>query len=130
MTKNPKAGRWRPWLALPVLTGMLTVWLGPMPIPQARAVSDLDKGRALYRGHCAACHGFDGNGNGPKAAGLTPAPTNFRNATVMGSLSDNALQQAILAGKPGTAMKGYGTILKPQDVAALVKYLRSLSASP
>jgi high-affinity iron transporter len=87
------------------------------------------KGMALYRGHCAACHGIDGDGNGPKASGMTPPPTNFRNATVMQGLQDSQLERAILAGKPGTVMKGYGTILNPQDVAALVKYLRSLAAT-
>jgi mono/diheme cytochrome c family protein len=88
-----------------------------------------NKGMALYRGHCAACHGIDGGGNGPKAAGMTPPPTNFRNATVMHGLQDSQLERAILAGKPGTAMKGYGTIFNGQDVAALVKYLRSLPST-
>lgn len=89
-----------------------------------------NKGMALYRGHCAACHGIDGGGNGPKASGMTPPPTNFRNAAVMQGLQDSQLERAILAGKPGTAMKGYGTIFNGQDVAAIVKYLRSLAATP
>ncbi len=91
--------------------------------------SDLERGKALYRGHCAACHGLDGSGNGPKASTMTPPPTNFRNPAVMSALTNNDLEQAILAGKAGTAMKGYGTIFKSRDVANLVLYLRSL-ASP
>jgi high-affinity iron transporter len=89
-----------------------------------------NKGVALYRGHCAVCHGMDGAGNGPKAAGLNPAPTNFKNAALMHSLPDSRLELAILAGKPGTAMKGYGTVMSPQDVTAVIKYLRSLSVLP
>lgn len=89
-----------------------------------------NKGMALYRGHCAACHGIDGGGNGPKATGLSPAPTNFRNAAVMHGLQDSQLERAILAGKPGTAMKGYGAVMNAQDVAAVIKYLRSLTAAP
>lgn len=88
-----------------------------------------DKGIALYRGHCAACHGMDGGGSGPKAAGMSPAPTNFRNATAMRAMPDSQLERAILAGKPGTAMKGYGTVMNAQDVATVIKYLRSLSAA-
>lgn len=89
-----------------------------------------NKGMALYRGHCAACHGIDGGGNGPKAAGMNSPPTNFRNVTLMRAMPDSQLERAILAGKPGTAMKGYGTVMNAQDVAALIKYLRSLSAVP
>lgn len=88
-----------------------------------------NKGMALYRGHCAACHGIDGGGNGPNASGMTPPPTNFRNATLMHGLPDSTLERAIFAGKSGTAMKGYGTIFNGQDVAAIVKYLRSLAAT-
>ena len=89
-----------------------------------------NKGMALYRGHCAACHGIDGGGNGPKASGMIPPPTNFRNATAMAARANSDFERAILAGKPGTAMKGYGTVMNAQDVAALIKYLRSLSVSP
>jgi cytochrome c oxidase cbb3-type subunit 2 len=89
-----------------------------------------NKGMALYRGHCAACHGIDGGGNGPKATGLTPPPTNFRSRMIMNAMPDSQLERTILAGKPGTAMKGYGTIFSGQDVAALVKYLRSLATIP
>ena len=110
------------------------VWLAGLilaiQVSPAQSAGELERGKALYRGHCAACHGFDGGGNGPRAAGLTPPPTNFRNATVMRALSGSQLERAILAGKAGTAMKGYGTIFNPQDVASLVQYLRSLSASP
>ena len=89
-----------------------------------------NKGMALYRGHCAACHGIDGGGNGPKASGMNPAPTNLRNRALMNAMQDSQLERAILAGKPGTAMKGYGTIFNGQDVAAIVKYLRSLATTP
>ncbi len=95
-------------------------------VAQQGSAAEPTKGMALYRGHCAACHGIDGAGNGPKAAGLTPAPTNFTNAAVMHTLPDSQLERAILVGKPGTAMKGYGTVLSPQEVAAVIKYVRSL----
>ena len=109
------------------------VWLAGLivaiPVSPAQSAGELERGKALYRGHCATCHGFDGAGNGPKAAGLPKPPTNFRDPTVMSAISDNRLEQAILAGKPGSGMRGYGTIFNARDVAALVKYLRSLSVS-
>lgn len=119
----------RRWVsfAVPLLLAGVSAMTLVLP---AQGTSEVERGRAVYRGHCAACHGFDGNGNGPRAAGLNPPPTNFRSATVMRALSNSQLERAILAGKAGTIMKGYGTIFNAQDVAALVQYLRSLSASP
>ncbi len=95
----------------------------------AQSPGPLENGKALYEGHCASCHGMIGGGDGLEASGLTPPPTNFRSAA-MGSVPDNDLEQAILAGKPDTAMRGYGTILTSQDVSEIIAYLRSLSVSP
>lgn len=118
-------------LLLKVILTAVTV-VGTYTLSLATSTEEKNKvsiGQNIYRGHCAACHGFNGDGKGPKAAGLTPAPTNFQDGTRMSTLTDNDLEQAILAGKPGTAMHGYGTIFHHQDVEALIAYLRSLSAS-
>lgn len=87
----------------------------------------VEKGKALYDGHCASCHGANGNGQGPQAPGMNPAPTNFTNVAVMNARSDSDLQMPILQGKYGTAMPGYGTVLSPDDVASLVVFLRTLA---
>ena len=109
---------------------LLAIGATVMMLASHSVAEEPSKGMALYRGHCAVCHGIDGGGNGPKAPGMNPPPTNFRNATLMRAMPDSQLERAILAGKPGTAMKGYGTVMNPQDVAALIKHLRSLSVSP
>lgn len=96
---------------------------------RAQSTGPLENGKALYEGHCASCHGMTGGGDGLEAAGLTPPPTNFRSAA-MANVPDNDFEQAILAGTPDTAMRGYGTIFTSQEVADLIVYLRSLSASP
>jgi mono/diheme cytochrome c family protein len=106
--------------------GLLVVGL-PFLVSQAQPVTAIDQGKAIYMGHCAGCHGFDGDGNGPAAIGMMPAPTNFKTATVA-TLSDNTIQQAVLVGK-GTAMRGYSTILTADDLNALVMYLRTLAAA-
>lgn len=41
------------------------------------AAQDPDAGEALYRTHCAACHGIDAEGNGPMAGVLTIKPTDL-----------------------------------------------------
>ena len=41
------------------------------------AATDTSVGRELYVENCAGCHGLDGRGNGPRAAGLTWPPTDL-----------------------------------------------------
>ena len=114
-------------VAVGVAVGLMAVGI-PLSAPHAQQLSPLDEGKAIYMGHCAGCHGFDGGGNGPAATGMTPAPTNFKTATVA-TLSDNSIQQAVLVGK-GPVMRGYSTILTASEVNALVLYLRSLATAP
>lgn len=114
-------------IAVGFAVGLMAVGI-PLFVSQAQQFSPLDQGKAIYMGHCAGCHGFDGGGNGPFAAGMTPVPTNFKTATVA-TLSDNTIQQAVLVGK-GPVMRGYSTILTANDINALVLYLRSLATVP
>lgn len=114
-------------VAVGFAVGLMAVGI-PLSAPHAQQLSPLDQGKAMYMSHCAGCHGFDGDGNGPFAAGMTPAPTNFKTASVA-TLSDNTIQQAVLVGK-GPVMRGYATILTASEVNALVLYLRSLATVP
>ncbi len=114
-------------VAIGFAVGLMTVGI-PLSALHAQQLSPLDQGKAIYMGHCAGCHGFDGDGNGPFVAGMTPAPSNFKTATEA-TLSDNTIQQAVLVGK-GPVMRGYSTILTTSEVNALVLYLRSLATAP
>lgn len=102
----------------------------PIGLSVAQIAPSVDRGRSLYQAYCASCHGLDGDGAGPAATGLTPPPTNFKNAATNNALTNNAIEQAILVGKAGTAMQGYGTVLQSYDVASLEMYLRSLATAP
>lgn len=114
-------------VAVACAVGLMTVCI-PLAASQAQPLSPVEQGKVVYRGNCAGCHGFDGGGNGPFAAGMSPAPTNFKTATVA-TLSDNTIQQAVLVGK-GPVMRGYATILTASDLNALVLYLRTLATTP
>lgn len=115
----------RIFVTLSLVVGVLG---GGMPALYAQPVSPIEQGKSIYLGHCAGCHGMEGGGDGPAAAGMTPPPTNFKTATPA-TLSDNTIQQAVLVGK-GTVMRGYATILTANDINALVLYLRSLETAP
>ncbi|SRR5579884_1032257 len=105
---------------------LVTVIL-PSLLVYAQMPGSPQRGKLYYEGHCASCHGLGGDGNGPAGSGLNPRPTNFKNAAVMSGLTDNDLERAILIGKANTAMRGYSTVLQPQDVRDLIAYLRSIS---
>ncbi len=58
----------------------------------------IDRGRTVYQGKCAACHGVSGQGDGPQAAGLPRRPANFADARFMAALSSQDLFQAMTRG--------------------------------
>lgn len=109
-------------LLLSLLAGIL-----PPLLLYAQMPGSAERGKLYYEGHCASCHGLSGDGGGPEGSGLNPRPTNFKNAATMSALTDNDLERAILIGKENTAMRGYSTVLQPQDVQDLIAYIRTLS---
>jgi mono/diheme cytochrome c family protein len=75
----------------------------------------------LYKTKCAACHGPTGSGS---AVGTKLGAHDFHSADVQGQ-SDAALTGIIANGK--NKMPSYQKTLKPQEIAGLVAYIRSLA---
>lgn len=65
---------------------------------------DLGTATALYQTHCALCHGAEGRGDGPGAAGVEPAPTDFHDVGRARERSLFGLFNTITLGVEGTAM--------------------------
>jgi len=87
----------------------------------------------LYRRHCAHCHGISGDGLGPTAAILNPFPRDYRSGVFKfkstykpAEPTDDDLRRIIHDGIPGTAMPSFA-LLPPDEVAALVEYVKYLS---
>lgn len=118
-----------------------TGWLDPaeFPMEARREIPPLDpatvmvphpellkRGRALYDQTCAACHGADGKGDGPAAAGLPTKPRDFH---VAGGWKHNAhrdgLWKTLEEGLPGTSMQAYAYLNK-KDRMALVHHVQTL----
>lgn len=72
-----------------------------------RVTPDLEAGRALFSLHCAACHGVEGQGDGPAAKGLEPAPASFHDAARMASLTPYRVFNTTTFGIKGTPMPGF-----------------------
>jgi high-affinity iron transporter len=92
----------------------------PVPLAPTKA-PDLARGASLYTNNCASCHGLNGDGNGPDAAKLDPAPVAFRDAARARERSPFALYQVIGQGLDGTAMRSFSE-LPSQDRWALAFY--------
>lgn len=91
------------------------------------------QGKHVYERNCIVCHGVRGDGNGELAATLRPKPRSFREGmfkfrtTPLGKLpTDDDLRRTIRGGLSGTAM-GMFTQLSPEEVEAVVTYVKSFS---
>ncbi len=79
---------------------------------------------ALYAKTCASCHGAQGTPSAAMAHAMTGIP-DFRAAS-MASVADTVLRDAIVNGK-GRMMASYKTRLTPEQVEALVRYIKAFS---
>jgi mono/diheme cytochrome c family protein len=112
-------------------------------MPQQDEVS----GRALFMDNCAVCHGDAGRGDGPAAAGLTPAPTDLsllsrQNGGVYPLVSVMSQIDGYTRAGPDQTMPDFGELLDgplvgvdtgdgvitptPAPLFALAEYLRTL----
>ncbi len=87
------------------------------------------EGQLLYREHCAGCHGENGNGLGPAARHLFPAPRNFRDepmrmvSSVNRLATDEDLQNAIKQGLGGASMPAFADF-SPEQLKSIVAVVR------
>lgn len=81
-----------------------------------------DKSASTYRQKCAACHGPDGKAETPAAKSL--GVRSFA-GTEVAKTSDADLTAAIDKGKG--KMPSYGKSMKPEEIKAMVAYVRSLT---
>lgn len=93
-------------------------------VPTLPQTADAAAGQSLYADHCASCHGARGEGNGPGAAGLSPAPANLADHEYTAA----RVAQALWNGVSGTAMPAWRDHA-PADLASLVAVVRGLHAA-
>jgi putative copper resistance protein D len=85
-------------------------------------------GLSLYGEHCAVCHGTEGYGDGPAAAGLRPRPSDLT-AKHTADHTAGDLFWWLTHGKEGTAMPGLQDRLSEEERWDLINVVRILSAS-
>lgn len=109
----------RQQLTLKILQGMCALGLA---VVLCVPVNADDKSAALYKQKCATCHGADGKGNTP--AGKAMKVKSFADPEVA-KMSDGDLSAAIDKGKG--KMPAYGKSMTPDEIKAMVAYIRNLA---
>ena len=92
----------------------------------------LNRGRENYIIYCRACHGINGDGNGPAARGLRPAPRDFRLGMIKyASVSaeylppDSDFYRIIKNGLHGTAMLRWD--ISDERLHTIIQYIKTFS---
>jgi len=89
---------------------------------------------ALYREHCAGCHGEAGRGDGLQARVTLLKVPDWGDPARLAALNDEYLYTVIAKGSAAlggtSAMPGWDHVLKPEEIRALVAYVRALSKPP
>ncbi len=98
----------------------------------APAISAQDRAEAdaLFAKKCASCHGVNGDGAGPAAAGLNPKPRNYHDRAWQVATTDEEIEKAIVyggaaIGKSPNMAANPELQSKPGVVAALREKVRS-----
>jgi len=91
-----------------------------------RNVPDLKLGAMLYKQNCMSCHGASGDGLGPLAAGMEPAPINFLDKERYAQRTLYGLYNTITQGVSGTTMGSYHE-MSAEDRWALAFYVGQLA---
>lgn len=81
----------------------------------------------IFRRQCVPCHGAEGKGDGPAANALKPRPSNLTDPDLTGTLTDEAILEVLTNGRG--SMPSFGALLEPEELRALVGYIRELSGT-
>ena len=87
-------------------------------------------GATIFGAFCTGCHGLDGMGR--RSPGMAAFPS-VANPDFLSRVSDRFLERSIRLGRPGRRMPAWGQIaggLRPEEIQAVVQYLREESGIP
>lgn len=94
--------------------------------PVTPTEASLSRGAKLFRTNCAVCHGEQGRGDGPAAAGMKTEPANFHDQTHSSIYSPGEKYWIIGHGTKQTGMPGFEKDLAPLQRWDLVNFILQL----
>lgn len=87
-------------------------------------------GPNVFAQNCSVCHGPKGHGDGPAAAGLQPRPADFTDPRRKAKMTRSAQVRIVTNGggaeKLSPTMPAFGEVLSPEEIEAVVDYIRGL----
>ena len=92
---------------------------------QTASAQDIEAGHQVYVAKCQACHGSEGQGDGPASRALPSKPPNFTEGAFWSGRTNESLGKLITQGKPGSTMRAFP--MKEEQLSSLLAYLRSLA---
>lgn len=96
------------------------------PLPDTRV--KLNRGRAIFDRHCAACHGWTGQGTGPDAFAQVPAPADLEwLAGTPKSSAEPYMYWTVAEGgrQFESEMPAYKRTLSRRDMWSVIAYVRA-----
>lgn len=115
-------------LALALTSGRVESKSPPKPVAAPTLSPEAARGGQLYGQMCAVCHGASGEGYAADQAPRLAQPD------FLASVSDAYLREAIANGRRDTTMSAWARIkggpLKPEDVDAVILFIRSWQQGP
>ncbi len=93
--------------------------LGTIPAPDVpipTTEESIALGSQLFAANCSRCHGPEGQG--------TPRAPSLNVKSFLTDTSDQAIQQIVTLGVPGTAMPSWGDRMTDADIQAIVGFIR------
>jgi cytochrome c oxidase cbb3-type subunit 2 len=102
-------------------------WLSGDPLPVTE--QNLLRGKQVFLERCVGCHGPKGDGKGPGAKFMAPAPADFTSkddACCGGDTGPGDFYYRILRGWPGTGMENFGDRLSVDDIWRVVLFVKTI----
>ena len=96
--------------------------------PSRETPAKLERGRAIFDRHCAACHGWTGQGSGPEAFALIPAPADLEwLARTPKARSEPYMYWAVAEGGRNleSEMPAFKRTLSRNDIWSVIAYIRA-----
>lgn len=103
-----------------VLVALVTTAVTSFGIALAQEVD----GKGLYARKCAMCHGGDGVA---KEMWAKQGAKNFNDLAWQKTKTDGDLTKLVTDGVPDKKMPSYKDKLKPEEITAIIKHLRTLA---
>jgi len=86
-------------------------------------MGDAERGKTFYNANCTACHGYQGDGRGPRAYFINPKPRDFHHPAARASLNRPHIYSSISEGKIKTEMPAWKHVIDPQEIANVAEYV-------